>query len=140
MRRARFFVFQIKRRAPFVFDFLSKTQKSPAGRERKIVLSYRRFFVFKEKPQTQLAGNLKKHLQNVEKCDILYEHQTKMYRGIAQLVEQRSPKPRVQSSSLCAPAKTEILGSRVTPTFSGIFLLLFSGASKTQKVAILRKI
>jgi hypothetical protein len=26
------------------------------------------------------------------------------YRGIAQLVEQRSPKPRVQSSSLCAPA------------------------------------
>ena len=27
------------------------------------------------------------------------------YRGIAQLVEQRSPKPRVQSSSLCAPAK-----------------------------------
>ena len=28
-----------------------------------------------------------------------------LYRGIAQLVEQRSPKPRVQSSSLCAPAK-----------------------------------
>ena len=28
------------------------------------------------------------------------------WRGIAQLVEQRSPKPRVQSSSLCAPAKT----------------------------------
>ena len=27
-----------------------------------------------------------------------------LYRGIAQLVEQRSPKPRVQSSSLCAPA------------------------------------
>ena len=25
-------------------------------------------------------------------------------RGIAQLVEQRSPKPRVQSSNLCAPA------------------------------------
>ncbi len=29
----------------------------------------------------------------------------RFYRGIAQLVEQRSPKPRVQSSSLCAPAK-----------------------------------
>ena len=29
---------------------------------------------------------------------------TTFHRGIAQLVEQRSPKPRVQSSSLCAPA------------------------------------
>ena len=28
-----------------------------------------------------------------------------LHRGVAQLVEQRSPKPRVQSSSLCSPAK-----------------------------------
>ena len=28
-----------------------------------------------------------------------------LYRGIAQLVEQRSPKPRAQGSSPCAPAK-----------------------------------
>ena len=28
---------------------------------------------------------------------------------IAQLVEQRSPKPRVQSSSLCAPAKKKAI-------------------------------
>ena len=27
-----------------------------------------------------------------------------LHRGVAQLVEQRSPKPRVQSSSLCSPA------------------------------------
>ena len=30
---------------------------------------------------------------------------TLLYRGIAQLVEQRSPKPRVQGSSPCTPAK-----------------------------------
>ena len=30
------------------------------------------------------------------------------YRGIAQLVEQRSPKPKVQGSSPCAPANAEI--------------------------------
>ncbi len=29
-----------------------------------------------------------------------------LHRGVAQLVEQRSPKPRVQSSSLCSPAKS----------------------------------
>ncbi len=37
-----------------------------------------------------------------------YQHSVKFqYRGIAQLVEQRSPKPRAQGSSPCAPAKTK---------------------------------
>ncbi len=48
----------------------------------------------------------KKHLHCQRKCDILLQSR-KGYRGIAQLVEQRSPKPRVQSSSLCAPANDE---------------------------------
>ncbi len=41
-----------------------------------------------------------------QKSDIRFAgiHKSK-YRGIAQLVEQRSPKPRVQGSSPCAPAK-----------------------------------
>ena len=38
-------------------------------------------------------------------------------RGIAQLVEQRSPKPRVESSSLSAPAKQ-------TTRLGGLFFLL----------------
>lgn len=44
-------------------------------------------------------------LQYMKKCDRIIKLQK--YRGIAQLVEQRSPKPRVQSSNLCAPAKLD---------------------------------
>ena len=46
-----------------------------------------------------------------------------LYRGIAQLVEQRSPKPRVQSSSLCAPAT----GKALKPNGFKAFSLCFRG-------------
>ena len=39
------------------------------------------------------------------KCDILLK--LSINRGIAQLVEQRSPKPRAVSSSLTTPAKVK---------------------------------
>ena len=39
------------------------------------------------------------------------------YRGIAQLVEQRSPKPRVESSNLSAPAKKTAGIARFQPFF-----------------------
>ena len=41
-------------------------------------------------------------------------------RGIAQLVEQRSPKPRAEGSSPSAPAKTQDI------TFRGVLFLLLS--------------
>ena len=44
------------------------------------------------------------HLIFAYKSDIIIVLQQLNIQGIAQLVEQRSPKPRVQSSSLCAPA------------------------------------
>ena len=40
------------------------------------------------------------------------------FRGIAQLVEQRSPKPRVESSNLSAPAKNEIPADESRQEFS----------------------
>ena len=45
------------------------------------------------------------------------------FRGIAQLVEQRSPKPRVQSSSLCAPA-IDRRALRLLETQGSLFFLL----------------
>ena len=42
------------------------------------------------------------------------------YRGIAQLVEQRSPKPRAEGSSPSAPAKTKIR-SRKRADFRFVF-------------------
>ena len=46
------------------------------------------------------------------KCDILLE--LSINRGIAQLVEQRSPKPRAVSSSLTTPAKTGKMSVRAS--------------------------
>ena len=47
--------------------------------------------------------NSKKVLQNTKKCGIILGY--KKYRGIAQLVEYRSPKPWVAGSNPPAPAK-----------------------------------
>ena len=46
------------------------------------------------------------------KCDILLK--LSINRGIAQLVEQRSPKPRAVSSSLTTPAKTGKMSVRAS--------------------------
>ena len=46
---------------------------------------------------------LKKGLQKRSRCDIILS--SKKYRGIAQLVEYRSPKPWVAGSNPPAPAK-----------------------------------
>ena len=46
-------------------------------------------------------------------------------RGIAQLVEQRSPKPRVQSSSLCAPANEEAGNSFTIKEFPASSFFVF---------------
>ena len=49
----------------------------------------------------------------------------RLYRGIAQLVEQRSPKPRVQSSSLCAPAKEKVRKPLILKDFRAFSMLYF---------------
>ena len=60
-------------------------------------------------PSSARCAQLRRKAESRFYCIELFA--TTEYRGIAQLVEQRSPKPRVQSSSLCAPAKqTGILG------------------------------
>ena len=50
----------------------------------------------------------KQYLQGIEKildlCFFIFYKRKSFYRGIAQLVEHRSPKPRVVSSNLTAPA------------------------------------
>ena len=51
------------------------------------------------------------------------------YRGIAQLVEQRSPKPRAGGSSPLAPAKENATTARVVA-----FLLLGAIGQKTNRV------
>ena len=43
-----------------------------------------------------------------------------LHRGIAQLVEQRSPKPRAGSSSLSTPAKTRKTPDGVFFVFGGV--------------------
>ena len=55
-------------------------------------------------PSSARCAQLRRKAESRFYCIELFA--TTEYRGIAQLVEQRSPKPRVQSSSLCAPAKT----------------------------------
>ncbi len=45
-----------------------------------------------------------KNKKTVDKLRLLCYHYLRTHRGIAQLVEQRSPKPRVVSSILTAPA------------------------------------
>ena len=54
-------------------------------------------------PSSARCAQLRRKAESRFYCIELFA--TTEYRGIAQLVEQRSPKPRVQSSSLCAPAK-----------------------------------
>ena len=49
-----------------------------------------------------------------------------LYRGIAQLVEQWSPKPRVQSSSLCAPARWKSCKLSVYRTFYFVKMAFYS--------------
>ena len=53
------------------------------------------------------------------------------YRGIAQLVEQRSPKPRVQGPSPCAPAKEKWLETVVLSHFS-FFSTSAHGSGKSE--------
>ena len=55
------------------------------------------------------------------KCDILLK--LSINRGIAQLVEQRSPKPRAVSSSLTTPAKVKSPQMLDISLFAGIFVL-----------------
>ena len=50
----------------------------------------------------------------------------KILRGIAQLVEQRSPKPRAEGSSPSAPAKLKSPKNGFNKPFFGLFSLLFS--------------
>ena len=45
-------------------------------------------------------------LQNPKKCDIIFKYE---HRGIAQLVEYRSPKPWVAGSNPPAPAKKKAI-------------------------------
>ena len=47
--------------------------------------------------------------------------QNRIYRGIAQLVEQRSPKPRAEGSSPSAPATPKALKQRGFKAFSLFF-------------------
>ena len=54
------------------------------------------------------------------------------YRGIAQLVEQRSPKPRAQGSSPCAPAKKSPKILDFTRVF-GLFLFCFLFSFSKEK-------
>ena len=51
-------------------------------------------------------------------------HQIKMlYRGIAQLVEQRSPKPRAEGSSPSAPAKETSTAVAVLVSFCTVLII-----------------
>ena len=81
------------------FTFSRKGQRAKARRPRAYVL-YKEYGGW-EGAFEKAASFFKKGVAFSEKA--CYNNQR--YRGIAQLVEQRSPKPRVQSSSLCAPAK-----------------------------------
>ena len=45
-------------------------------------------------------------------------------RGVAQLVEQRSPKPRAQGSSPCTPAKEKALKPSIHADFKVFFIFL----------------
>ena len=98
--------------------------------------------IFLQFPQTFFQKPLDKAIRkwyNIKRC-----------RGIAQLVEQRSPKPRVQSSSLCAPAiiigqkrsdrenkrKREIsrdFSRFFAPTFFQSFIDPFSGFHRVER-------
>ena len=59
---------------------------------------------------------------------IIIKHSANAYRGIAQLVEQRSPKPRAVSSRLTTPARKH--------SFFGSCAFLFSGGMP-QKLSVL---
>ena len=56
------------------------------------------------------------------KCDILLK--LSINRGIAQLVEQRSPKPRAVSSSLTTPARVKSPQTLDISAFAGILFLI----------------
>ena len=48
-----------------------------------------------------------------------------IFRGIAQLVEQRSPKPRAEGSSPSAPAKLKSPRNGLNKPFLGLFFMIF---------------
>ena len=55
------------------------------------------------------------------------------YRGVAQLVEQRSPKPRAGGSSPSTPAKTKILSiivGRIFVLYDSFFIIQYSSFIK----------
>ena len=57
----------------------------------------------------------------------------RILRGIAQLVEQRSPKPRAEGSSPSAPAKLKSPKNGLYKPFFGLFFLIFSLINRTAR-------
>src|SRR5699024_10316135 len=62
------------------------------------------------RPGQKIGPRQKNTLTFAAKSVIISRHSTecRVYRGIAQLVEQRSPKPRAVSSRLTTPAKSTV--------------------------------
>ena len=68
-------------------------------------------------------------MQNKKKCDIMYRLK---HRGIAQLVEYRSPKPWVAGSNPPAPAITEAKRLRFFSFWCVLFCISLSKAEMTS--------
>ena len=63
----------------------------------------------------------------------------KIFRGIAQLVEQRSPKPRAEGSSPSAPAKLKSPRNGLNKPFFGLFFLCFLRGARSKNALLMLK-
>ena len=61
----------------------------------------------------------------------------KIHRGIAQLVEQRSPKPRAEGSSPSAPAIRKTPENGLNKPFSGVFVFSFFHGARSENALLM---
>ena len=87
---------------------------------------------------------VEKRLTKPRVCGIIFSasergspRSNRTLRGIAQLVEQRSPKPRAEGSSPSAPAIRKTPENGLNKPFSGVFIFSFFHGARSENALLM---